>query len=79
MPRVARRTRKPTALETLSLDRGWSYPRLADEIFTVTGKRITAATIYRIAARGGTPSRLTQHVLDEFYAALVDAPVAKRA
>lgn len=69
-----RRQRKPTRLETLSLERGWSYQRLADEIRTVIGKKISAATVHRLA-KGAVAGRLTQHKIDEFFQVL-DAPRA---
>jgi hypothetical protein len=75
--RKPRQTASTTRLEALSLERGWSYVRLAEEINSLTGKKISSATVHRIAS-GSKPSRLTQRIIDDFWAAY-DAPVAKRA
>lgn len=79
MPTPRARRQKTTRLEALSLERGWSYPRLAEDITARTGKKISAATVHRLA-KGAQPGRLTQHTIAEYFMALdADASVEKRA
>ena len=59
-----------TPLEALSLARGWSYQRVADEIHRHTGKKVSATTVYRLARGLHKPSRLTQEMLDKFFTAV---------
>lgn len=56
----------PRQLKRLMDEKCWGDQRLADEIFLVTGARLSARTIARFVDHVVEPHETTQKVIDKF-------------